>query len=143
MTIQPAGTFAAIGDEAFVALTTFRKSGAGVPTTVWVARDGDALIVLTPGESGKVKRLRHNDAVEMQPCGRRGRVDDDAVTVFGTAEIISEQVEVERLKAVFREKYGFEFRVTMLIERIFARRQKPRVILRVTPADSVEGSTVR
>ena len=88
--------------------------------------------MLTPDESGKVKRVRNNAAVELQPSSRRGKVDDDAVTVRGTAEIITAAADVERGKAIFREKYGIEFKITMVIERIFARRQKPRVILRIT-----------
>ena len=55
-------------------------------------------------------------------------------TVSGTAEIISGAGDVEQLKSIFRQKYGIEFKITMVIERIFARRQKPRVILRITPA---------
>jgi len=132
VTIQPATTL--IGDERFVALTTFRKSGAPVATTVWVASDGDALLVLTPDGSGKVKRVRNNAAVQLRPSGRRGSVDDAAVTVHGKAEIITSATDIERGKAIFRAKYGIEFKITMAIERIFARRQKPRVILRITGA---------
>jgi PPOX class probable F420-dependent enzyme len=132
VTIQPAKTL--IGDEPFVALTTFRKSGTPVATTVWVARDGDALLVLTPDGTGKVKRVQNNPAVQLRPSGRRGKVDDAAVTVHGNAEIVTAAGDVERGKAIFREKYGIEFKITMVIERIFARRQKPRVILRITPA---------
>ncbi|MET0865492.1 MAG: PPOX class F420-dependent oxidoreductase [Nakamurella sp.] len=134
MTVQPAETFAALGNEPFVALTTFRKSGASVATTVWVAADGDGLLILTPAESGKVKRVRNNDAVELQPSSRGGKVADDAVTVSGTAEIISDAADVERLKAIFRDKYGLQFKIVMLIERILARGQKPRVILRIAAA---------
>ena len=36
-------TVAALGEEKFVALTTFRRSGVPVPTPVWVARDGELL----------------------------------------------------------------------------------------------------
>jgi PPOX class probable F420-dependent enzyme len=137
MTVQPAEKFDALGDESFVALTTFRKSGTPVATTVWVARDGGALLVLTPDDSGKVKRLRNNPAVQLLPSGRRGKVEDAAVTVHGNAEIITAAAEVERGKAIFREKYGIEFKITMVIERIFARRQKPRVILRIIPTAPV------
>ena len=35
----------ALGSEAFVSLTTFRRTGIGVSTPVWIARDGDALVV--------------------------------------------------------------------------------------------------
>ena len=53
--------FAALGGVSFVSLTTFRRNGAPVSTPVWVAADGDDLVVLTPTASGKVRRLR-NDA---------------------------------------------------------------------------------
>ena len=48
-------TFDDLADEKFVSLTTFRKNGVGVPTPVWIGRDGDALVVTTPVGSGKVK----------------------------------------------------------------------------------------
>jgi len=67
---------AALGDERFVSLTTFRRSGEAVSTPVWVGRDGDALVVTTPRDSGKVKRLRSDDRVELRPCSRSGRVAD-------------------------------------------------------------------
>ena len=72
-----------LADEEFISLTTFRKSGVGVPTTVWVGRDGDALLVTTPRGSGKVKRLRRDPRVELSPSSRLGNVDDDAVVVPG------------------------------------------------------------
>jgi hypothetical protein len=34
----------------------------------------------------------------------------------------------------FRSKYGFQFAVTMLIERVLAKRQKRRVVLRINRA---------
>ena len=79
-----------LGDAKFVSLTTFRRSGERVSTPVWVARDGDALVVTTPEGSGKVKRLRHNPRVEMVPCSRRGRVDEDVEPVAGVVQIRSE-----------------------------------------------------
>jgi hypothetical protein len=51
-----------------------------------------------------VKRLRNNQAVVLQPSSRRGKVDENAVTVTGTAEIISEPAAVERLRAIFQDK---------------------------------------
>ena len=50
-------TFPALGDEQFLSLTTFRKSGERVSTPMRVVRDSDALIMFTPEESGKVKRF--------------------------------------------------------------------------------------
>ncbi len=80
----------ALGDEKFVSLTTFRASGEPVPTTVWIARDGDALVVTTPAGSGKVKRLREDARVELRPSSRFGKVADDAPVVRGTAEVLDD-----------------------------------------------------
>ena len=121
----------ALGDEAFVSLTTFRRSGAPVSTPVWIARDGDNLVVITPADSGKVKRIRNSDRVELRPCSRRGAVPDDAVAVTGSATIVTGDA-ASRPTSVLKKKYGFEYRIVMLVELIIARRRKPRVILSIT-----------
>ncbi|PPF79448.1 hypothetical protein C5B96_12635 [Subtercola sp. Z020] len=130
--LGPLGSLGPLGDESFVSLATFRRSGVPVSTPVWIARDGDALLVVTPAESGKVKRLRNSPRVELRPCDRRGRVPAGAATTEAVAEIVEAPVEVERLTIFFRSKYGIEYRAFMLIERIVARRRKPRVMLRIT-----------
>ena len=79
--------FTTLGDEQFVSLTTFRRSGEAVSTPVWIARDGDDLVVTTPAMSGKVKRLRNSGRVEMRPCDRMGKVKEGATVVAGTAAI--------------------------------------------------------
>ncbi|MBY4040198.1 PPOX class F420-dependent oxidoreductase [Rhodococcus fascians] len=121
----------ALGDEAFVSLTTFRRSGAPVSTPVWIARDGDNLVVITPAESGKVKRIKNSDRVELRPCSRRGAVPDDAVAVTGSATIVTGDA-ASRPSSVLKKKYGIEYRIVMLVELIIARRRKPRVILSIT-----------
>lgn len=118
-----------LGDERFVSLTTFRKTGVGVATTVWIARDGDALLVTTPQGSGKVKRLRNNPRVELRPCSRTGKVADDAPTAVGRAEILE---ETPALSSVFRKKFGLEYRLFMAIERRGKQGKRPRFILRIT-----------
>ena len=93
--------FATLGDEEFLSLTTFRRSGERVSTPMWVARDGDALLMFTPTTSGKVKRLRNDPCVELRPCGRFGRVEDgvsfeeigiEAVWVIGSLVICASVV---------------------------------------------------
>ena len=125
-------TFDALADEGFILLTTFRKSGVGVPTTVWVARDGDALLVTTPRGSGKVKRLRNDDRVEMTSSSRFGKVDDDAPTVSGTAEVLDDDDARRRTNEVMQEKYGLEYRVMMGLEKLGRKGDDNRVILRIT-----------
>ena len=120
----------ALADEAFVSLTTFRRSGDPVATPVWVARDDDALVVTTGADSGKVKRLRRDGRVELRPCTRSGAVADDASTATGTAVVV--ETGQEGPMAAIRAKYGLQFRLIMLIERVARRGRTNRVILRIT-----------
>ena len=127
-------SFLDLGDERFVSLTTFRRSGEPVSTPVWVARDGDALVVTTPVGSGKVKRLRHTPRVELRPCGRTGKVADGAPVRTGTARI-----EDRDRPDLFRGKYGLEYRLFMGIERLGKGGRKQRVLLRIRPAGDGAG----
>ncbi|MGV8973621.1 MAG: PPOX class F420-dependent oxidoreductase [Rhodoglobus sp.] len=130
-----------LGDEEFVSLTTFRRSGVGVATTVWLVRDGDALYVTTPAGSGKVKRRRNNSHVELRPSTRSGKVVDDAPMAVGTAHIDESETTEEAMTAVFLAKYGMQYRIMMGIEKVAGavpKKQKSggRVILRITvPTD--------
>lgn len=117
----------ALADARFVSLTTFRRSGERVSTSVWVGRDGDALVVLTPAGSGKVKRLRRDPRVELAPCGRFGKVEDGAVPVAATAELRESPADVERARATIRRHYPIESRIVLGIERLVERlRGRPR-----------------
>jgi len=131
--MTPNPDYVSLGNADFISLTTFRKSGEAVSTPVWIGRDGDALIVTTPDDTGKVKRLRNNARVEMRPSTRMGKVADDAPTVAGYAQIIAGAAGMAPLEQIIRKKYRLEYYVFMLVERIAARQQKTRVILRITP----------
>ena len=102
-------------------------------TPVWVAADGDALVVITPQDSGKVKRLRRDPRVELRPCSRSGRVADGAPVLEGRAAILADPAGTLGVTERIRAKYGLEYRVVMLVERVAAGRRKPRVGLRITP----------
>lgn len=130
MTVVP--TLDDLAGEQFVSLTTFRRSGTPVPTTVWLARDGDALVVTTPANTGKVKRLRHDPRVELLPCSRLGRVRPGIRTVTGTAEVLS---PAPSHLAALRDKYGLQYRILNAVERLTGGRRE-RVILRITLATS-------
>ena len=128
-----------LADERFVSLTTFRRSGQPVSTPVWVGRDGDALVVLTPAGSGKVKRLRDDTRVEVRPCGRFGAVEDGAVPVEGTAELREQDADVRNARAVIRRAYPVESRVVLgierAVERLRGRPATPRLAVRITAAE--------
>ena len=128
------GAFALLGDQRFVSLTTFRKSGEPVSTPVWVGRDGDALIVTTPETSGKVKRIRNSERVEVRPCNRMGRVEQGTESVAGVARLLTDDKDRKRLTEVIRRKYKFEYRVVMGIERLARSGRRTRVIIAITAA---------
>ena len=116
-----------LADARFVSLTTFRRSGERVSTPVWVGRDGEALVVLTPAGSGKVKRLRRDSRVELAPCGRFGKVEDGVVPVAGTADVRDSPADVDRARATIRRHYPIESRIVLGIERLVERlRGRPR-----------------
>ena len=118
----------AMGHESFVSLTTFRASGEPVSTPVWIGHDGGEneddgdLLVLTPADSGKVKRLRSDPRVELRPCDRRGRVEDGAPMVPAVVEILDSPAGVEAVREVMRRKYGAEYLLFMVIEAMVRRR---------------------
>jgi uncharacterized protein len=126
--------FAALGDEPFLSLTTFRKSGERVSSAMWVARDGDALIMFTPESSGKVKRLRNSPRVELRPCNRMGRMKEGVEPVAGIAEVLTDEDTLERATGMIRRKYGLMYQVIMAIERLIKSGPEKRVILRMTRA---------
>lgn len=128
----PSSSLLALGARDFVVLTTFRRSGVGVPTTVWIARDDDSLLVITPAGTGKVKRIRNNGRVELQASGRMGKVADGAEVVAGNAVIAGDALTHPELVKLFARKYGFQWRVTLLVERLIARGNPPRLIVRIT-----------
>jgi uncharacterized protein len=127
---------AALGDEKFVSLTTYKKDGSAVASPMWIGRDGDHLFAWTSADSWKVKRAKNNPRVALVPSSRSGKVADGARPVDGIAEVISDQATVSRLAGVIRHKYGVEFHIVTFIERLIARGKKPpRVILRITLSD--------
>ena len=127
MTLSPA--LAETAEQRFVSLTTFRRSGAPVATPVWIARDGDALVVSTIADSGKIKRLRRDPRVELRPCSRRGAVADDAPTVAARAEVVPPSPSSTD---ALRRKYGLPYRLIATLERVLARGRRERVIVRIS-----------
>lgn len=132
MTTSTPADFLALGDERFVSLTTYRRNGEGVATPMWIARNGACLVVTTGAHSGKVKRLRRDPTVELRPCTRRGRVASSAPTVRGLAEIRADPASQREVARLICAKYGNQYRLVMLVERLLLRRRAERVALYLT-----------
>lgn len=121
-----------LGDAPFIRLTTFRKTGEPVGTTVWVARDGDSLVVFTPVGAGKLKRLRHTKRVRVVQSSRRGAVADDAQSVEAVAEIDSSDSTLGHVSGLLSKKYGVQYKLVMLMEKVFSRGSRERAVIRIT-----------
>jgi PPOX class probable F420-dependent enzyme len=124
-----------LSQQRFVSLTTFKRNGQGVPAPMWIGCDGAGLFIWTPADSWKVKRVRNDPRVLLAPSSRSGKVRDDVVPVDATAEVITDPATVKRLQGEIRRKYGLQYYLVTLIEKIAAGgRNKPRVILRIAVA---------
>ena len=129
------GPFESLRDEEFVSLTTFRRNGAGVPTAMWFALDGEAVIVSTPAGTGKLKRLRHTPRVTLQACTRSGEPKPGAPVLAGATE----EVDRHLIEQALAGKYGWQWRVALRVEWLSSwvrhrHAPRPRVALRITRA---------
>lgn len=125
----------------YVSLTTFRRSGEPVATPVWIARDGDDLVVITVDQQGKTKRLAHTARVELRPCDVRGVVPTDAPVYRGAALLDRTPEGVAAVKRAMSAKY-LAARLGNGLERLLGplMRRKPRAGIRIT-LDGAPGST--
>ena len=94
----------------YVSLTTFRRNGDGVSTPVWIAPSGDDLVFVSVDNTGKTKRLKNNDRVELRACDLRGNVAPDAVTYSGTATVDRTPGGIARIREAVVAKYGLPAR---------------------------------
>ena len=92
----------------YLLLTTFRKDGTAVPTPVWVARDGDDLLLTTAPNAGKVKRIRRDSAVRVAPCTMRGKPTGAEVPAHAR---LLDAADVRHVQRLIARKYWLLGRV--------------------------------
>jgi PPOX class probable F420-dependent enzyme len=114
--------------ERYVSLATFRRNGTEVRTPIWFATTGDTLWMMTGGDSGKVKRLRHDSRVRVAACDVRGIVHGPWRE--GTARIAQDRRAIIDAHAILRAKYGWQVTLLDLFSRLSGR-IKRRVWLEV------------
>ncbi|MEC3917269.1 PPOX class F420-dependent oxidoreductase [Nocardia sp. CDC160] len=96
-------TFESLGKANYVQLTTFKKDGTPVGTPVWAVLDNGRLYVWTVTDSWKVKRIRRNPEVTVQPCDFRGKTHGELVK--GSA-LILDPAGSERTRELIKRRYG-------------------------------------
>jgi hypothetical protein len=129
-----------LGAQQYVELTTFRRNGKGVATPVWIAPDGEDLLVVTVDDTGKTKRLAHTARVELRPCSVRGEVAPDAPRYAGHASVHRDAAAVARVKRAIGAKYGWWYRALTVVEPVVNRLpgRKPRASIVVTDVTQLE-----
>ena len=98
-----APTFADIAGSQYILLTTFTKDGRPKPTPIWIARDGDRVVMITEKNSWKVKRIRNTPRVTIAKCDARGNAKGEAVEA--TATILDKSRTADAYDAIAR-RYG-------------------------------------
>ena len=88
----------------YLNLETFRKTGVGVRTPVWFAREKDIFYIYTLPDMGKTKRIRNNPKVRIAPCDMRGNLRGAWVDAHAR---ICDGTEAAHGQELLRRKYGW------------------------------------
>lgn len=123
--------FQEIGNPTYIALETFRKSGEGVVTPVWVTAESGKLYVWTLANSGKAKRIRNNGRVRIAISDARGNPKSEWVEA--KVRVLSDPAEDQKQRERLAKKYGWQFHLFNLMGR-FSRNQADHVVLEITEA---------
>lgn len=116
-----------LANEQFVLFTTFKKSGEAVATPVWIAPVGAGQLGFTTSDATwKVKRLRRNDKVRLQPCSRMGAPLEGSAISDATAEVVTEGPRLHEVIAAIKNKYGFQVNLIHTVQAIAAKVKKPK-----------------
>jgi uncharacterized protein len=108
-------TFADVAKGQYVLLTTFTKDGRPKPTPVWVALDGDRLLVISQEKSWKVKRIRNTSRVTLAVCDMRGRPKSEAIEA--TAAILDKS-QTGAVYDAIGQRYGLIGRVFNIFSKL-------------------------
>lgn len=106
-------------------LTTYRRSGVPVHTTVWFAEHDGKLYVTTMESAGKVKRVRTSGSAVVAPSDARGAVSGPEQRA--QARVLAEDEYPVAMKAL-AAKYGDQFR--QVVSRPMT---GPRTYLEISP----------
>lgn len=117
----------------YLSLTTFKKDGTSVATPVWVARDGNQLVVITDATSGKAKRIRNSGRVVLAPCDMRGKVTGPSVD--GIARL-TDSTQTDYIAAQIKRKYGLAYTAIGLLEKLRRRETGGSVGIRIEVEES-------
>ena len=109
------GSLSELDHGACLLLVSVRRDGTPVPTPLWLARDGERVMVRTAADSPKVARLRHTPEVTVAPCTHRGRPLAEPLRV--RARLLEDDGERRRADTLITRRYGLRGRVWNVLVR--------------------------
>ncbi|WP_370063376.1 PPOX class F420-dependent oxidoreductase [Mycobacterium sp. MAA66] len=125
-----------VGRASYVSFTSYRKDGSAISTPVWIAPGEGKLYFFSEVGSHKVKRIRRNSAVTLQPCDIRGNIVAGSPIVDGTARVLGFE-DAGRVRKIMNRKYWLlgplsEFAVWI------TRRQQASFAIEISPRDPAQ-----
>jgi len=90
-------------DQKYINLETYKKDGTSVRTPVWFVVDNGLIYVITRDSTGKVKRLKNNQDVQIVSCSFKGEPKNEWIK--GKAEEITGR-EADIAIKLRKKKYG-------------------------------------
>ena len=95
-------------DQKYINLETYKKDGTSIRTPVWFVIDNDLIYVITRDSTGKVKRLKNNQDVQIVSCAFKGEPKNEWIK--GKAEKITGEKADIAIK-LRKKKYGMSARL--------------------------------
>ena len=93
-----------LAQQQYLNIETFRKNNVGVKTPIWFVKDGDTIFIRTVADSGKVKRINHNEQVTIAPCKVDGALSGNWILV--TAHEVKDIIIDQKVDFLLGQKYG-------------------------------------
>jgi PPOX class probable F420-dependent enzyme len=93
-----------VGRANYVSFTSFRKDGTPVSSPVWIAPADGKLYFFSEVGAYKVKRIRRNPSVTLQPCDIRGKLTPDSPVIEGSARIL-DFADSPKVRKIMNRKY--------------------------------------
>ena len=124
-----------IADEKYVLISTFRKNGDAVSSPVWIVALADGTAGFTTEESsGKVKRIRNNPQVTLQPCSMKGTPKEGSAVVAASADVMV-GADAQPIRDAIHSKYSVMskfFKVGELWRKVRRKPEPATCVVRLT-----------
>ena len=121
--------FDALHSYQYINLITYRRSGETVATPVWFVHENDRLYVGTGRNAGKIKRIRNNPQVLIEPCDARGTPLGKRMTAYARVLAVDEHARINRL---ITQKYGLMKRMIDVLAFINGSAKTGRDVVEIT-----------